>query len=304
MAGYLQVDNSKSVSDTELRAHLARRNQTGNDSVESGRNPGIDRIQIDIDEQVSIDVKVHPEKTVWHKCPCKSRFCCPKKRADAIQTGAQSWWGVTIGVVLVFVYMVSLYTYDRGDFGMISVYYSIGLLFITVPGSIIYFGTINAAICWAIMKKWSFLFKMSNVIICNIMSVIWAYHNVNFDIISPKYWFTIYAFYFIVNVITSGMGALLDGFKWNWWLRVLGPFLLFGYFLNSTIYWHYRSHAKTKIDFHVSSYEQGYLISNIAASSAANAAAFYFQQAVCAAFWPKQATVLEAQVTIKWVPPE
>ena len=120
-----------------------------------------DRVQIDIDDQTDIEIIVHAEKTVWHRLI--SRY-----HADSIQSAAQC--GVYIGVLLMTLYCFCLHSFDRGDFGWISVIYSIVILLITVPGSIAYFGTINAGICYALIFNNTFWFKISNVIICNCIS--------------------------------------------------------------------------------------------------------------------------------------
>eukprot|EP01084_Bolivina_argentea_P014515 27127_1 len=126
----------------------------------------------DIESQSRLEITVEKQNTIWHSLLPKY-FTTGEKYATQILSTSQSNYGVGTGVILVLLYMIGLYTFDRELFGNISTVYSAIILTITLPASILYFGTLNRPICLCILRKFTFWFKMWNVVLCNTMSVVW-----------------------------------------------------------------------------------------------------------------------------------
>ena len=249
---------------------------------------------IDIDEQLNIPVKVHESKTIWH-------IFLSHRVADWILAEAQSSRGVCAGVILVVLYCIGLFTFDTDLLGWIAIIYSCVILLFAVPGVVLYFGTLNSQICIGMLKQFPFWYKMYNVLMSNIMEVIWAYDVVEFNLISRQAWFTIYGLYFFVNIVATSMGCLLDGFKWPKALRIGGPLLLSAYFMWGAFYWHYINDDNTTIKINLfGPFKKDFLLSYVAASADFSASVFLFSQAMCVVIWPKQASVLQATVTVNW----
>lgn len=297
---YLLAGNDSSVSNPNELEELSNSQVKARNNVVQSSINNIDSYQlsehsvIDIDEQINLDIKVHETRTIWHSLLSRSR-------ANYILREAQSKRGVTIGVFLVLAYCVGLFTFDTDLLGWFGIIYSCFILLLAVPGVVLYFGTLNRQICIAVLKNFNFWYKMYNVLLSNIMEVIWAWNNVEFIRISRATWFTIYGFYFFVNIVATSMGCLLDGFKWKKALRISGPLLLSGYFLWGAIYWHFLNTDGTIIRIALfGPFKKDFLLSYIAANADINASIFFFWQGICALFWEDQASVLEATVTINW----
>eukprot|EP01083_Nonionella_stella_P077052 210212_1 len=245
-----------------------------------------------IEDQSRVEIIIDEQNTIWH-------HILPESYANKLLEIAQNKYGLGIGVLFVILYMIGLYIFDGGLFGMFSVYYSVIVLIPTLPGSILFFGTLNVPICLAILKSTTFIFKMYSVILANTMSVVWAYHNLSFDVISKTNWFIIYGFYFFINILTTAMGCLLDGFKWSKYLKIIGPLLLAIYFTQTTIYWHYLD-CDTMLHFAPFGYRKDFVLTSVAQNAGFNAALFFYAQTFNAFWYGDRATMLSTTALLKW----
>ena len=258
----------------------------------SNENKSQSQSELDIEDQSRVEIIIHEQNTIWHHLLCESS-------ADRLLQIAQNKIGLTIGVVFVILYMIGLYTFDRLLFGIASLYYTIFILMFTLPGSLLYFGTLNVPICLSILKQSAFIFKIYNVILANICSVVWGYHNLTFDVISRPNWLSIYSIYFFINIVTAMMGCLVDGFKWSKLLKVIGPLLLAIYFTRSYFHWHYLE-CDTMFKFSLFGNEKDYLLTDVAANAVLNAALFFYGQSFYAFWYGDRASLLSATAILIW----
>eukprot|EP01084_Bolivina_argentea_P131915 232792_1 len=127
-----------------------------------------DANDIDIKKQ-SFDYYIYENNTFWHKL-------LPIHTANIILSLARSKYGIIFTCVMCVMYMFGLYTFDTGlfeNYNHFSTYYSIIILIIALPISILYLGTLNVQISVSIVKSFTFWFKIYNIFISNILSVVW-----------------------------------------------------------------------------------------------------------------------------------
>ena len=173
-----------------------------------------------LDEMDDVIVKVFKNETFWH-------IAISVEWGDYILEKFQTNTGLKIAFSLMPLYMFGLFTFDRCLLGDFAIIYS---MIINIPCFImclIYFGTFNCMLFKRIISDFEFWFKMSSILISNIMTVIWANNNVPFNddtfLHSKQLWFIIYGMYFITNIVCSSMGCLLDAYNWNRCLKIGGP---------------------------------------------------------------------------------
>ena len=236
---------------------------------------------------VNICVTHHEKGTIFHRI-------LSEKHADWIVPPVQSQKAGIIGFVLALMHCLPV-AFFSNNVSWFAIIFRIFESSLTVPASILYFGTMNQEICIKILKQFTFWFKMFNVLIVNAMKIIWANDHLEFALISKTTWFCTFGVYVYINLMGTTMICLVDCFKWPGILKIGVPLLIALQFGYDMFWWYGRAEPSPAIED-----MRHFAVRLVAFCASFNAAVFFLSQFVSAARHCDRASVLRVNAVIKW----